>query len=226
MAVPTVTDTTENVQNIASTTLTVDMPATRPDGDFFLAICFKDDNPAWTDIPPNWTEIFQTPDVTNVRLGAWWWVGDGEPASYSLTMDSEIATSVVVRIDGANLQVPIDDFDTATGSSTNALAPESTVTQADTLVIRAAAVDRDDITGTQATELAKGGLGGANDVGHGVSAENGPASGGTGTAEFTNDTDEWVAGTIVIAPFAAFVANDLSDVAFPDQNYFVGPFEV
>ena len=106
------------------------------------------------------------------------------------------------------------------------MCPESTVTQVDTLVIRCAAVDRDDITATPADELAKGGNGNANDVGHGVSEEPGPSSGGTGTAAFTNDTDEWVSGTIIIAPFAAFTASNLSDMEFPDQSFELGPFEI
>lgn len=224
MAVPTVTDTTVNAST--GTTLTVNMPATRPDGDFFLCIAMKDDDPSWTNIPSNWTEIFQVTDGAQCKLGAWWWVGDGEPASYSLTMDSETAEAVVLRIDGANLSIPIDDFDTDTGSSTNATSPESTVTVADTLVIRCAVVDRDAITATPVTELTKGGGGGAADVGWGVSREDGPASGGTNTAAFTNATDEWVAATIVIAPFIAFTASNLSDVDFPDQNYFTGPFEI
>ncbi len=226
MAVPTVTSTTVNAQTSASTTLTFNMPATRPDGDLFVAIGMKDDNPAWTGVPSNWTEIFQAPDATDVRLGAWWWVGDTEPASYALSMDSEVATAVVLHIDGVNLGAPVDDFDTDIGSSTNATSPESTVTQADTLVVRCAAVDRDAVTATPATELTKGGGGGASDVGWGVSREDGPASGGTGTAAFTNANDEWVAATIVLAPFVVFVAANLSDVAFPDQNSFTGPFEV
>ena len=227
MAVPTVTDTTVNPQTSNNTTLTVNMPATRPDGDLFIAICMKDDDPDWTNVPSNWTEIFSVTQGTNQRLAAWWWVGDGEPSTYSLTQDSEIATAVVLRIDGARLDVPIDDFDTATGTNANTLAPESTVTVADTLVIRCCAVDTDHVTATQATELTKGpASAGAGKVGWGVSKENGPASGGTGTAAFTNDADEWTAATIVIAPFIAFTADDLSDVAFPDQNFFTGPFEI
>lgn len=224
MAAPTVTDTTVNAST--GTTLTVNMPATRPDGDLFVCIAMKDDDPAWTSIPSNWNEIFQVPDGTQCRLGAWWWVGDGEPSSYSLSQDNETAEAVVLRIDGANLAVPIDDFDTNTGSSTDAVAPESTVTQADTLVIRAAVVDRDAITATPVTELTKGGGGGAADVGWGVSRENGPASGGTGTAAFTNATDEWVAATIVIAPFFPFTASNLSDVVFSAQNLYQPPIEV
>lgn len=222
--VASVTSTTVNAST--GTTLTVNMPATRPDGDLFVCIAMKDDDPSWTSIPSNWTELFQITDGTQCKMGAWWWIGDSEPASYSLTMDSEVAEAVVLRIDGANLAVPIDDFDTTTGSSTDATSPESVVTQADTLVIRCAVVDRDAITATPATELTKGGGGGAADVGWGVSWELGPASGGTGTAAFANATDEWVAGTIVIAPFVAFTASNLSDVVFSDQNLYHPPIEI
>ncbi len=224
MAVPTVTDTT--VQASAGTTMTVTMPATRPDGDFFLCIAMKDDDPPWTAIPSNWIELFQVTDGAQCRLGAWRWIGLSEPSSYSLTQDNEVSEAVVLRIDGANVNDPIDDFDTDTGSGIDATAPESVVTQADTLVIRAAVVDRDAITATPVTELTKGGGGGAADVGWGVSKENGPPSGGTGTAAFTNASDEWVAATIVIAPHIPFTASNLSDVKFPDRNYFVGPFEI
>jgi len=220
------TSLTLNEQTGNSTTLTVNMPAVRPDGDLFIAICFKDDDPAWTGIPSNWIEIFQVTDGAQCRLGAWWFVGDAEPASYSLTMDSEIGVATVLRIAGARLDAPIDDFDTDTQSSIDATSPASDTTIADTLVIRAAVVDRDAITATQATERTKGGGGGAADVGYGVSTAIQASIGTTGTSVFTNASDEWVAATIVIAPFIPFTANDLSDVVFPDQNLFMGPFEI
>ncbi len=227
MAIPTVTSTTINRQTSASTTLTFNMPATRPDGDLFLALGFKDDDPAWTAIPSNWIEIFQEPDATNVRLGAWLFVGDNEPASYALTMDNEVATAIILRIDGARLDLPINKFATANGSGANQNAPAATPTVAETLVIRAIAVDRDDVTGTQPTTLSAGGGGGANDVGDGSSREDGPAADtSTGTAQFTHATDEFASATICIAPFVAFVSDDLSDVVLAELNQFSGPFEI
>lgn len=227
MVAPTVSDTTVNAQISNSTTLTVNMPTTRPDGDFFLCISFKDDDPAWTGIPSNWTEIFQEADPTNIRLGAWYWIGDNEPASYTLTMDSEIGTAIVLRIDGARLDNPIDDFDLAEGSGANQLAPASDVTVDDTLVIRCIALDKDAVTASQPTTLTVGGGDGAADVGHGVSRELGPtAPASTGTSQFTHAVDEFVAATIVIAPFIPFISGNLSDVAFPAENSFVGPFEI
>lgn len=225
MAIPTIFESTINRQAV-STTLTFNMPATRPDGDLFLALGFKDDDPAWTNIPSNWTELFQETDGGQVRLGAWWWTGDNEPASYTLNQDNEVATAIVIRIDGANLNGPIDVFAVDNGSGSNQLAPAATVNVADTLVIRAIAVDRDDVTGTQPTEIAANGGGGANDVGDGSSFEDGPGSGSTGTAQFTHANDEFASATICIAPFIAFISDDLSDVIFPRQNSYVGPFEI
>lgn len=227
MAVPTVFEATINRQTSASTTLTFNMPATRPDGDFFLALGFKDDAVAWTGIPSNWIEIFQEAAGTAARLGAWQFIGADEPASYALTMDNENATAIIVRIDGARLDLPINQFETANGSGANQVAPAATPTVAETLVIRAIAVDRDDVTATQPVELSAGGGGGAADVGDGSSAEDGPAADvSTGTAQFTHATDEFASATICIAPFIAFISDDLSDVIFPQQNYYTGPFEI
>ncbi len=228
MAVPTVTSTTINRQTSNSTTLVFNMPATRPDGDLFLALGFKDDDDAWTGIPSNWEEeIFQEAAGTAARLGAWWFVGNNEPASYSLTQDNEVATAIILRIEGARLDLPINKFATANGSGANQVAPAATPTVAETLVIRAIAVDRDAVTATQPTELSAGGGGGAGDVGDGSSREDGPAADTTtGTAQFTHATDEFASATICIAPFIAFVSDDLSDVVFPDQNFFTGPFEI
>ncbi len=228
MAIPTETDTTINRQSSASTTLTFNMPTTRPAGDFFLALGFKDDDDAWTGIPTNWTEIFQEGAGTAARLGAWWFVGGAsEPATYALTMDNEIATAIIIRIDGARLDVPINQFAATNGSGANQLAPAATPTVAETLVIRAIAVDRDDVIAAPAVQLSANGGGGANDVGDGSSKEDGPdADTTTGTAQFTHATDEFASATICIAPFIPFVSDDLSDVAFPEQNLFTGPFEI
>ncbi len=228
MARPVVASTTVNEQTTASTTLTVNMPETRPEGDLFACFAFKDDDPAWTSIPSNWTEIFQIDQGTaGPRLGLWMWEGGPtEPTSYALGQDNEIAASVVLRITGSDAASPLDTFGTDTGSSANADAPDVTVGVPNTLVLRACAVDTDAVTATQATERAKGGGGAAGDVGYGVSTDDGPASGGTGTKQFTHSTDTWVTATVTIREFVAFSASNLSDVEFPVQNSFLGPFEI
>ncbi len=228
MTVPTVTFT-ENAQTGNTTSLAVNMPATRPDGDLFIAICMKDDNVDWTGMPDKWHNLFTRSDPTNVRMNAWWWVGDDEPASYTLTMDSENATAVVLRVLGARLDNPLNGLvpSISTGFGTNALAPDFTVNVADMLVIRCAVVDRDGITATPDTEVTSGGAGGSSAIGWGISRLDGPAiDTAVGTAAFTNASDEWVTATFGIAEFVGFSMANLRDGKMPDQNSLVGPFEV
>jgi hypothetical protein len=181
----------------SGTSSTVTMPATRNDGDFFVCIGAKDDNDAWTGIDAKWNEITQISQGTQQNLGAWWWVGASEPASYSISHDNEITEYCILRYTGASgiHGTPT----TGTGNSANGDAPDFTPTLADTAIIRGISVDRDAVTATQPTEDAAVGGGGANDVGLGVSHEAGPAADtAAGTAAFTHATDEWSSITIAI----------------------------
>lgn len=186
------------------TTLTVVMPATRPDGDLYIAFCMKDDDPDWSGIPGNWTSIHTDNEgAGSPRYHAWWWIGSSEPATYTLTSDDERAISVVVRISGADSINPIHLTGITTGSSSNASAPDITTTLKVTLVLRAMALDGKAVTGTPATTLEMGSSGGdsTNRVGYAVSAADGPnPAGATGTAQFTHNSDTWVSATIAIKP--------------------------
>lgn len=203
MALPVLESTTLSQQSTNGTTLTVAMPPTRPDGDLYVCVALKDDAPDFSGIDVSWNEIHSLEENSVVRYHAWWWPGDSEPASYTLTTDNETSTAVVFRISGANMAAPINAQATlGTNGSGTANAPAATTDVDETLVLRAAAIDREEITATPATEDHKGITGtGVDTHGYGCSNETGPnPAGSTGTAGFTaGGSDDWACGTIAIA---------------------------
>lgn len=191
----------ENTTDAAS--LTIDMPATRPDGDLYLFLLMKDGTGDFGGIDGSWDSIFNETSLGNVRFGAWQKIGSSEPASYSVTHASEQSVCNVLRISGAHATTPINVSETDSGAaSANVDAPDATTTVALTLGIRALCADNVDVTGTPSTEIVKGRTSsGGGGVGYGVSWEAGPdPAGATGTATFTNAADGFLSATIAIAP--------------------------
>jgi len=74
MPVPVIVSTTVTDQHAGpDTTLVVNMPAARPDGELYLAICMKDDDIDWSVEPTNWTELLNVINDQE-RLRAWFWI--------------------------------------------------------------------------------------------------------------------------------------------------------
>lgn len=207
MAVPVIASTTESTGSSTSTTVT--MPATRPDGDIFCAIGVKDDDDAWSSVDAAWgTAVFDISTGAAVRHTMWVWKGASEPASYSIGHDDELTNFTVLRITGGNADDIIEAFGTATGDGVLATAPEVTPTNGNTLALRTFGVDRSTISSLPTTISVEVDSGGVADVSLGVSFANGPAAGiGSGTATCVIDDDptnrNWCAATVCINEAAA-----------------------
>ena len=205
MTVPTVETATLTTGGSAFDTFTVNMPATRPDDDFYLLIATKDGSGDYVK-PSGWTDLQLLNDGSDISFIAVWRIGASEPSTYALDLQgaTEAVSCTIYRISGVDNADPIDIDATSSGSGSNQVAPTVTVSQADNLVIRSITVDRDSVTATQPTNDHNGTVGsGGNANGFGYSHEDGPASGPTGTAQFTHSSDEFISSTIAIKEGAA-----------------------
>jgi hypothetical protein len=227
MALPVIESITTSVAD--GTTLTLDMPATKPDGDLYVAIVGKDDDPAMT-AHSSWTnEIYNTNEGGNAgpTSGVWWRIGSNESASYAWTGDAEEWAGMVLRVSGFSTENIIDSSATAVDTSGYPTMPTITPTNSDCLILRVAAVDLDVFgegwyPGTD-TEI-------TSQSGNGVSIAatyiTSPPAGGspTGTSDFTGGvSDSWVASTIAISAYtvstAETVQKELSDsIALSEQH--------
>ena len=126
------------------------MPSTRPDGDLYIAIGYKDDDPAWSSVPTEWgTAVLDevgTSDQT--RLSVWMWEGSSEPATYSISHDSEVTAFHIIRVSGANNSDPIDvsNYSLSSGSNASVGNGNTSTTVDECLCIAAICVDRDNVT--------------------------------------------------------------------------------
>jgi len=140
MAEPVVVDaSTTPSDSVAGTPVVVDMPATRPDDDFYLMEFTRDDD-NFTISLASWTQIDQSLVGTDT-MALFWRIGDTEPSTYDVTISgdtaAEKAQNVVVRISGINTADPIGAVGTKnTGSSQTATAPAITAEAADSLILR------------------------------------------------------------------------------------------
>ena len=206
MAVPVIASSTESSGSGTSTT--VNMPATRPDDDIFIAIGSKDDDNAWSSVPGAWgAAVLDIGQGTGEhRLTLWAWKGATEPASYGISHDNEITEFTILRLTGGDENDIIEASGSNTGDSAQATAPDITPTNSNTLALRVFGCDRRTFSNLPATVEVNVGAGGAGDVSLAVSFADGPA-GGSGTGTATGDlsaTDEWIAFTVcvneVVAP--------------------------
>lgn len=217
---PQIASSTESIQNSNSTSFTMDLPATRPAGDLYIALmCYDGDqgdgsgssNAGNTiSTPSGWTKY-----ANRNGHAAYYKVGTdqgggNEAASYSFTGDSEKWGGVVVRVTGFNTSDPIN---TSSQGHSNANAqpvfPAVTPDEDSTLVIRAAGADNDEADSTAwvpsgHTSVGYGGPTGTGDCAYvSASMDSSPASGvSTGTATTTLSTlnDVYGASTIAINP--------------------------
>jgi len=222
-AAPSMANVTETESAAVVTEFNINMPATRPDGDLYIAVIGKDDDVTFSVVPSNWNEIYNFTDGQGgCTLGAWWWVGDNEPASYAVGDDSEEYSGAILRIENADTVNPIHTSDTATGSSDTPTAPSVMPTMDNTVILYTAAIDSDS---WDTTDPYPSGTEGQFDI---VSTGGGSGSGNTaaatkagvkdsdsGTGAFlAQAADTWAAGTIAIAPYVGATISSAADQIF------------
>ncbi len=189
----------------SGTSSTVDMPGTRPDGDLYYLIGCKDDASVAFTIPTpaadHWRLETDFPLSGSVRITIWHWVGASEPASYTITHDSEITEFTVLHISNSEPNNINWTFINENGNGANAVMNHYNTVVANQLVIGAICVDRDAVTAAATStgpatlvDRGVGGGGGANDVGFGTVTGVNASAGDphTDTPAWTHADDEFL----------------------------------
>jgi hypothetical protein len=232
MTLPVIESVTTSVV-VGDTTFTLNMPATKPDGDLYVAIVGKDDDPSFT-AHSSWTnEVYnnETGGAQGPRGGVWWRIGSNESASYDWTGDNEEWAGIVLRISGFSLNNVLDSVVTSVGETGAPVHPDATPTYSDSLILRVAAIDTDEFgagyyPGTQ-TEITtqSSSAGGAGSAAIAATYITSPPVGGssTGTSAFTGGADDsWVAATVVFnaetVPTGQTFQKTLADTATFAEN--------
>jgi hypothetical protein len=218
---PQVASTAESFQNSNSTNFTMNMPATRPAGDLYIALmCYDGDqgdgsggsNAGNTiSTPSGWTKYAnRNGHAAYYKIGTDQG-GGNESASYTFTGDSENWGGVIVRVTGFNASDPINTSSVGhSNSNAQPVFPAVTPDEDSTLIIRAAGADNDEVTSTAwvppgHTSIEYGGsTQNNNDCAYvAASLDNSPTAGNsTGTATTTQASlsDVYGASTIAINP--------------------------
>ena len=215
-AKPRIVDQQRTLAN--SSTFTMDMPATRPAGDLYVAVMCHDGSDGGLMNPPSgWTEYADLQGHA-----AYWKIGTdagggNEAASYSWTgYGKEEWAGVIMRVTGFDSTSPISGTP-GTGSSstsTRPVFPATTPSSDSTLIIRAVGFDQDNpsTTGwvpsghTKIDSLSSSNGGNGSCGFAAASLDNPPASGvSTGTATFadTSVNDDYGASSIAINPIVS-----------------------
>ena len=148
MALPVVESYTYT-NNGSNSVATVNMPATRPDGDLYLVMVFVDSD--YVTAATGWTEL--QAGVTNAECNGWmgYRIGSSEPASYSFTLSSSDESSVHLwRISGFDATTPINDSAYFNNLRSNAVCLTLTTTANDCLILQGIGIDDDPLTETPA----------------------------------------------------------------------------
>lgn len=203
---------TQTLVGANDSTPTFNMPATRPDGDLYLAFVMSDGLQGVSLSFSGWNRVLGGQEGS-VCVATFWRIGSSEPASYTGAGNSEQFVIFVVRVSGADATTPVAvDFD-STGNSATAVAPGgSNGVPADGLVFRAWAIDTDAPTYTSGPtgHTFRGGAasvagGGAGAVYGGLATKDALTSSGVdiGTATMPGTySDNWATHSVVIAPGA------------------------
>lgn len=218
MAEPVVGTPAESTST-ATDPIVVNMPASRPEGDFFLMVIGRDDDNYTMDTPATWTVFDNTlTEATGDNFAIFWKIGQAsEPATYSVTTNdggAEQARMVVIPISG------IDTVDTLGavsvknqgGSSSTATATAVTAEQSDSLILRIYAAESVQVSSFSAgTEVIKNTDGGGGVCSYGIARESSPgASTTTGSATATLDASGfWVGWTMEVRSATSSVNTDI-----------------
>ncbi|RKY10123.1 MAG: hypothetical protein DRP66_00455 [Planctomycetota bacterium] len=200
----TLESTTISKETGGSSNFVMSMPATRPDGDLYLAQIAQEGGASISSIPGGWTEITDSNRSNSIRLATYWKIGSSEPATYTWSgSSSKKWLGAIHRISGINTGSPINASGDGTGDSSSPTAPSVTTTVDDGLILRMYGAEGDEQkssywpSGTTAIfqDDSSGSVVSAAAYEYEVSA------GSTGTGAFSmNGSKKWVAATVAIAP--------------------------
>jgi hypothetical protein len=213
-AKPTIVTSATTTDSTDGTSFTMNMPATRPAGDLYIAMFCHDGSNGSNMTGPSgggWTEFADLQGYA-----AYWKVGTdqgggSEAATYQWTGPSEKYAGVIVRITGFDAADPVSGTP-GTGSNASAVTPVFPATTPDndaTLVVRGVGADEDVPSDTGwvpvgHTKIASGNSGSTGDCGFASAAlDMPPASGvstGTATLADTSLSDDYGASSIAINP--------------------------
>jgi hypothetical protein len=210
------------------------MPDPRPDGDLYLAFIHTDDSRIITGNSPavqpsgSWTTISTTSaGGAGCSLGAWYKIGDNEPADYGWALDSTaVGSAGIIRISDIDVVDSIDSWSMDTGFSGSPSCSTVTASFDDTLLLYVCSLDRDAITlvPRDTNQLYR------NDapdtpqnwsIWASAASYNGPANGSASnlTSFIPVDSDEWCTASILIKPAIATTESVLQDsFTFSDQG--------
>lgn len=189
----------------------VDMPATRPDGDFYFLVCARDNQDYTVTEPATYTELADA-DLVGGSARGWaaYAIGASEPASYLVICvggSAQAWASSCLRYSGVDPTTQIGAISSIDNdNSGQATAAAITATADDSLILRLYWIDTDGLDGVYSggTERVR-----STDTGNGraniaVVEEASPGNGnttGTHTADLTAN-DDWNAMTVEIMPVA------------------------
>jgi Peptidase family C25 len=206
-------ETQTTVQQAASTTIALAVPAGTVAGDVLVASIAR--NSGVNAVAPpatGWTTVDEGPCNNSAiagtcRLGVFYhvYLAAGEPASYTFSWTgNQVAVGGLLRYSGVNTATPVNVSASAFGTNNTPAAPTVTTTGANRTVVRLAAVDTNVLTGAPATSRYALLQGGATGVGGGASDLAQAAAGASGAANFTASAAQpWRTVTLALNPAAA-----------------------
>lgn len=199
------------------TSFVVDMPATRPDGDLYIFLGGMGNSVNWSVIPANWTElVFQ--GNTPAGCAAHHWLGDSEPATYTLSQNFAASWCVVYRISGFKASAPINTFGSTGITDTNVPLAPVTTTLANCLILAGITVDAKRVNGTPTTTDASGSSSDVesevDQIGYGACHFTQVLSGTIPSNLFTHASNQTAAVTIAIAPDTSVPLDRRGDTFF------------
>ena len=216
----------ENGSSGASSTATGNRPTGTVDGNGLLAQVCANGNVSVDTVPSGWTlEGNCNGSGNQVQMFIYKKIASSEPASWDWTLSGATSNSVnVYRLSGADGTdiVDVSAFSSNLGSGTSFDAPAVTTTEADELVYRFIAGDRDQdpytiATSTVQTTNAYNGASGHSD---GAATFTQATAASTGTETWTADAaDEACTATVAIKSAAAAAAGFVApSIRHPQRN--------
>lgn len=137
MPLPIIRTVTETTNSTNTTSFTVNMPSSRPNGRLYVMLVQVDGGDQIAD-PSGWTRIQRSASGAATAFWAGYRIGSSEPATYSVATDasaSESWNAIVLGVDRFNSGAPIDTSSVNTGTSTTPTSTGITTTVNDCLVI-------------------------------------------------------------------------------------------
>lgn len=205
---PWVASATNTALSTTSTSFAMNMPATRPSGDLYIAIIAHDvsGTTGFSSTPAGWTQLADTRE----HAVFWHTGGVSEPATYSWTKNGNAVqwAGVILRIKDAQASPTFTTTTQNSSADATPTYPAVTPTSQGSLLLRSASWDDDVITDRGYSpaghdDIASGMSGGTNGTGFAVSRLDSPPLSGssTGTAVMPsaqNISDSYGSSTIAV----------------------------